>query len=66
MGVKHLHVTFPKELLMEIDELAGYRGRSKFIREALQRRCDDVRQDHRIHPIDKDAESVAALVRDRS
>jgi predicted transcriptional regulator len=35
-----LHITIDEELVSEIDELAGERGRSGFIRDAVEREVD--------------------------
>jgi metal-responsive CopG/Arc/MetJ family transcriptional regulator len=40
MEMRHLYVTFPIDLLREIDELAGPRGRSKFVVEAMRARIE--------------------------
>jgi metal-responsive CopG/Arc/MetJ family transcriptional regulator len=56
MALARTNVTIPEELLRQVDELAGPRGRSQYVADAIARQ---VRRDRLRRVLDETAASVA-------
>ncbi|MBI4749743.1 MAG: hypothetical protein HY774_14745 [Acidobacteria bacterium] len=44
LGGKRTHIVIPEELALQIDEVVGKRGRTRFISEAVQQQLTRLRQ----------------------
>jgi predicted transcriptional regulator len=60
MALARTNVTIPEELLRQVDELAGPRGRSQYVADAIARQ---VKRDRLRRALDETAASVAGRKR---